>query len=95
MELFPPLTRFYEAIENDVKINTTHISVYMALLQHWNLAEGQNPLLVKRNDIMNAAKINSRSTYNKCMNSLQEFGYIVYHPSNDSTVGSIVILKGI
>jgi hypothetical protein len=44
MQLFPPLTGFYEAIEDDVRISTTHISLYMALLQQWNLAGGKKPL---------------------------------------------------
>jgi hypothetical protein len=37
MEPFPQMTKFYEAIENDVRIGTSHISLYMALLQQWNL----------------------------------------------------------
>jgi hypothetical protein len=95
MELFPPLTGFYEAIEDDVRISTTHISLYMALLQQWNLAGGKNPLVIERSLIMKAAKINARYTYNKCINNLQEFGYITYQPSNSSFVGSTVILKGL
>ncbi|MBX2933934.1 MAG: hypothetical protein KF825_06790 [Ferruginibacter sp.] len=95
MELFPPLTGFYEAIEDDVRISTTHISLYMALLQQWNLAGGINPVTVVRSSIMKAAKINARYTYNKCMNNLQEFGYISYQPSNSSSVASLVCLKGL
>jgi hypothetical protein len=95
MELFPPLTGFYEAIDDDVRISTTHISLYMALLQQWNLAGGKNPLSIERDIIMKAAKINARYTYNKCMNNLQEFGYIIYHPSTGTSSTSIVFLKGL
>ena len=80
MELFPPLTEFYEAIEDDVRIGTSHISLYMALLQQWNLNGGINPVTIVRTSIMKAVKINARYTYNKCINNLQEFGYITYPP---------------
>ena len=93
MELFPPLTEFYEAIEEDVRIGTTHISLYMALLQQWNLNGGINPIVVARTTIMKAAKINARYTYNKCMNNLQEFGYITYLPSSNPFTNSTVYLK--
>ncbi len=95
MELFPPLTGFYEAIEDDVRISTTHISLYMALLQQWNINGGTNPVAVVRANIMKAAKINARYTYNKCMNNLQEFGYIKYVPSSNPFSSSIVYLKGL
>ena len=42
---------------------------------------------------MKAVKINARYTYNKCMNNLQEFGYIIYHPQSNSFVCSKVYLK--
>jgi hypothetical protein len=95
MELFPPLTGFYLAIENDTRIGTVHISLYMALLQQWNLNGGLNPVIIARAAIMRAAKINARYTYNKCMNNLQEFGYIDYKPSTNPFNHSTVYLKGL
>ena len=44
---------------------------------------------------MKAAKINARYTYNKCMNNLQEFGYITYLPSSNPFTNSTVYLKGL
>jgi hypothetical protein len=67
----------------------------MALLQQWNLAGGRNPFLIERPVIMKAAKINARYTYNKCMNNLQEFGYITYLPSSNQFTNSTVYLKGL
>ena len=93
MELFPPLTKFYSAIEKDARINTTHISLYMALLQQWNLNGGVNPFQIERSVIMSAAKINARYTYNKCINNLQDFGYISYLPSSNSFNSSKIYLK--
>lgn len=95
MELFPALTKFYEAIEDDVRINSTHISVYMALLQEWNVHEGKNPINTHREKIMKSAKINARQTYNSCMNNLQEFGYINYQPSTNQFEPSIIYLRGL
>jgi hypothetical protein len=93
METFKPLSDFYEAIEDDVRINTTHISLYFALLQKWNLNKAQNPIIVFREELMKAAKISSRFTYNKYMNQLREFGYISYQPSCSQFTGSLVCLK--
>ena len=95
MDIFRPMTVFYEAIEDDVRISTTHISLYMALLQQWNLNGGINPVIITRATIMKAAKINARYTYNKCMNNLHEFGYITYLPSSNVFTLSTVYLKGL
>ena len=95
MELFPALTKFYEAIAEDPRIGTPHISVYMALLQEWNLHEGRNPVTIVRDSIMKSAKINARYTYNRCMNNLQEFGYITYYPSTNQFELSTVYLRGL
>lgn len=95
MELFPAMTGFYEAIEDDPRIGTTHISLYMALLQQWNLSGGINPVSIKRRTVMKAAKISGRYTYNKCMNNLAEFGYIKYAPASSSFNCSTVYLRGL
>jgi len=95
MQMFEPLTVFYEAIADDARIGTTHISLYMALLQQWNLNGGMNPIIIARVTIMKAAKINARYTYNKCMNNLQEYGYITYLPSSNPCSSSTVFLKGL
>ena len=59
MELFPPLTGFYEAIEEDVRIGTTHISLYLALLQQWNLNGGHKSNRYSKNN-------NYEGSKNKC-----------------------------
>ena len=95
MELFPPLTGFYAAIAEDARIGISHISLYMALLQEWNVSGGENPFKIKRSKIMKAAKINARYTYNKCINNLQEYGYIIYYPTVNPFEQSRVFLKGL
>ena len=93
MELFPPLSGFYQAIADDARIGSTHISIYMALLQQWNINGGNNPVKIERAIIMKAAKINARQTYNKCINELQEYGYIIYEPSSNQFGTSSIYLK--
>ena len=54
MEPFEPLTEFYETIADDGRISATHISLYIALLQQWNLNGGKNPVTINRESIMKA-----------------------------------------
>ena len=86
------MTKFYSTIEKDARINTTHISLYMALLQQWNLNGGVNPFQIERSVIMSAAKINARYTYNKCINNLKDFGYVRYKPSTNAINYSMIYL---
>lgn len=95
MELFPPLSAFYKAIAHEARIGSTHISIYMALFQQWNKNGGNNPIKIERTNIMKAAKINSRQTYNKCLNELKDYGYIDYKPSPNQFGSSIIMLKNI
>lgn len=93
MDIFPPLTGFYDAIAADTRISASHISIYMALLQQWNVNGGSNPVKIERALIMKAAKINARQTYNKCINQLQEYGHIVYEPCSNQFEASVIHLK--
>ena len=47
MQMFEPLTEFFDAIAEDPRIGVTHISLYMALLQQWNLNGGKNPISIE------------------------------------------------
>ncbi|HEU5365459.1 MAG TPA: hypothetical protein VFU62_08000 [Hanamia sp.] len=86
------LTRFFSAIAEDPRIGTTHISLYMALFQFYNLNGFQNPVLITRSSVMKVAKINGIATYHRCIKDLQECGYILYEPSFNSAIGSKIYL---
>lgn len=86
------LTSFYSAIRSDYRIGTTHISLYMALFQFYNLNRLQNPIQITRTAVMEVAKISGLATYHKCMKDLVEFGYIQYEPSYNPAVNSQVRL---
>jgi hypothetical protein len=50
----------------------------------------KNPFPIDRDKIKNAAKINARSMYNKCMNNLQKYGHIKHLPSSNSFTHRII-----
>ncbi len=92
MEHVKELTSFYSAIREDHRIGATHISLYMALFQFYNLNPFQNPVFITRAAIMQAAKISGLATYHKCIKDLAEFGYIQYIPSYNPSIRSQVFL---
>ncbi|WP_304343955.1 transcriptional regulator [Chryseobacterium koreense] len=86
------LTGFYDKIQQDERLNPTHISLYLALFQFWNLNHFQNPISISRNEMMRLSKISAFGTYHKCIKELQNFGYIEYIPSFNPYKGSLVNL---
>ena len=92
MEQVKELTNFYSAVKNDNRIGTTHISLYMALFQFYNLNRLENPIQITRTAVMEVAKISGLATYHKCMKDLVEFGYIQYEPSYNPAINSQVYL---
>lgn len=84
------LANFYAAIEDDHRIGTTHISLYMALFHVYNSKGFQNPIEITRASVMQTAKIRGIATYHRCIRDLQEFGYIVYTPSYNPAISSTV-----
>ena len=86
------LTGFYDKIQQDERLNPTHISLYLALFQFWNINHFQNPISISRNEMMKLSKISAFGTYHKCIKELQIFGYIEYFPSFNPYKGSLVNL---
>jgi hypothetical protein len=74
------LESFYETIEGDPRIGTTHISVYLALVYESFKAGYAVNIVLDRPAIMKRAKINSPTTYNRSLHELHEFGYVEYLP---------------
>ncbi len=72
------LSVFYERILADARIGTTHICLFMAFYQLWNLNGWRNPVLIKRHEVMELAKIGSTATYHKCLRQLIECGFVFY-----------------
>ncbi len=90
MNYIKHLSAFFEKVVQDNDLNPTHISLYMALFQSWNINRFQNPISITRNEVMRISKIFSKATYHKCVNELHQKGYIDYQPSYNPFKGSLV-----
>lgn len=82
------LTGVFERMAFDDRLNPSHISMYTALFQMWNISRFQNPFLIIRSEIMQLSKVQSKSTYHRCIRELDSFGYIQYIPSKNASTGS-------
>lgn len=92
MNYIKHLTGFFNKSNQDNSISPTHISLYLALFQRWNLNRFKNPIIISREEMMATAKIKSKATYHKCMRELHESNYIIYKPSYNPYEGTEVIL---
>jgi hypothetical protein len=86
------LTGFFDRIIPDRNLNPTHVSLYIALFQFWNVNRFKNPISITRDEVMRICKISSKATYHKCMRDLNDNNYIKYEPSYNPYKGSMVIL---
>ena len=92
MNYIKHLTGFFNKIHNENAINPTHISLYLALFQCWNVNRFKNPTGIAREEIMKASKINSKATYHKCMKELEALGFMEYLPTYNPHSCSNVIM---
>jgi hypothetical protein len=94
MNYIKHLTGFFNKINYETNLNPTHISLYLALFQCWNVNRFKNPTGISREEIMKASKINSKATYHKCMKELELLGFIVYNPSfNPHSCSNIIMVN--
>lgn len=86
------ISAFFAAIVDDPRVNTTHVSLYFALLHYWEEHAFLSPIRVFSHDIMPLAKILSTATYHRSIRALSDFGYIRYEPSFKRNQGSKVYI---
>ncbi len=84
------LTAAFDKFYHDQRLNPSHISLYMALFQAWNVCRFTNEFFVNRKEIMQIAKIGSPTTYHRCITDLHSWNYLTYFPSNNPFKGSKV-----
>ncbi|MDY7397046.1 transcriptional regulator [Aureibaculum sp. 2210JD6-5] len=84
------LTAAMECFVVDNRLNPTHVSMYLALFQYWNLNRFENPVSISRKEIMKLSKIGSLATYHKCIKNLHEWEYLEYVPSHNPFKGSLI-----
>lgn len=95
MNYIKHLTGFFNCISNEEIIYPTHISLYLALFQSWNVNRFKNPITISREEMMKASRIASKATYHKCIKELQELGFIEYLPSYNPYHGTEVIMHNL
>ena len=93
MNLIPELLGFFAAIREDPRINPVHISLFMAIMQHWNDNSCKSPICVFSRDLMQLAKISGVATYHRSIRELHEYGYIKYERSYNHFSGSLIYIK--
>jgi hypothetical protein len=92
MNYIKHLTGFFIRIASEETIYPTHISLYLALFQSWNVNRFKNPIAISRDEMMKTSRIASKATYHKCIKELQNMGFIDYLPSYNPYSGSEVII---
>ncbi|WP_445755976.1 transcriptional regulator [Polaribacter sp.] len=92
MNYIKHLTGFFIRIASEETIYPTHISLYIALFQSWNINRFKNPISISRDEMMKTSRIASKATYHKCIKELQNMGFIEYLPSYNPYSGSEVII---
>lgn len=92
MESLKLLSAFFESIEKDFRIGSTHIAIFSALVQFWIQKGMVNPIQAYSIEIQKIAKIMSPKTYHKCMRELHEYGYLFYVPTKNKNRRSSIYL---
>ena len=92
MNYIKHLTGFFNKISYETNLKPTHISLYLALFQCWNVNRFNNPTSISREEIMKASKINSKATYHKCMKELELLGFMIYNPTFNPHSSSTIIM---
>jgi hypothetical protein len=94
MNYIKHLTGFFNKINDEANLNPTHISLYLALFQCWNVNRFKNPTGISREEIMKASKINSKATYHKCMKELESLGFMEYVPTfNPHSCSNVIMVN--
>ena len=92
MNYITHLTTFFQRASSDARLNPTHISLYMAIFQFWNVNRFQNPVYISRQELMKISKISAKATYHKCIKDLHNFRYFDYQPSYNPFTGSSIYM---
>ncbi len=84
------LNAVFIQFSKDNRLNPTHISLYVALFQLWNLNFFKDEFYINREEVMTYSKIGSKSTYHRCIKELTYWKYILYIPSHNPFKGSSI-----
>jgi len=85
------LNDFYNYHESD-RLHANHISLYHALFRIWNKHEFENPIQIRKEEVLRLCGIGSKTTYTKCLRDLHDLNYIIYKPSKAPFIPSAVTM---
>ncbi|REE07788.1 hypothetical protein DFQ09_111118 [Winogradskyella pacifica] len=88
MNYIKHLNSIFQVFYLDKRLNPTHVSLYMALFQCWNVNRFPKEFYIDRQEIMLQSKIGSKATYHRCLKQLHSWNYIHYLPSHNPYKGS-------
>lgn len=88
MNYIKHLNAIFQQFSMDTRLNPTHISLYMALFQYWNINRFPETFHINREEIMCLSKIGGTATYHKCLRNLHAWKYLYYLPSYNPYKGS-------
>ncbi|WP_417371613.1 hypothetical protein [Gelidibacter japonicus] len=88
MNYISHLNAVFDKFNNDKRLNTTHVSLYMALFYYWNLNRFPSEFYINKHEIMQLSKIGSNPTYHRCMTQMTSWKYFKYLPSHNPYKGS-------
>lgn len=74
------LNSFFERADNQDWLTPHHQSLYLTLFRIWNQTMFRQTFTIYRDQVMDKAKIGSKSTYYRCLRELENAGYFKYHP---------------
>jgi hypothetical protein len=77
-------------IEDDPRISSVHVSLFLSLWKLWVENGNQNPLSFFCQDVKSLSKISSDTTFHKRIRELHDYGYIEYVPSFNHFEGNLV-----
>lgn len=82
------LNAVFIQFSRDNRLNPTHISLYVALFQLWNIYHFPDEFYINREEVMRFSKIGSKTTYHRCIKDLSHWKYLLYKPSHNPFQGS-------
>lgn len=88
MNYISHLNAVFDRFNDDKRLNTTHISLYMALFYYWNLNRFPSEFYINKHEIMQLSKIGSNPTYHRCLTQMTTWKYFKYLPSHNPYKGS-------
>ncbi|MEZ7494341.1 hypothetical protein QO206_02510 [Leeuwenhoekiella aequorea] len=82
------LNTVFDRFSNDSRIKQGHITLYLAFFQKWNRSRFKKYIEVSRLQIMDCAKIKSKTTYHNYLKDLNDWRYLNYYPTYNPARGS-------